>query len=195
MRRSMLAAVAVAAILVTMSVAPTVATTPHLGYGSPAHQGHASWHHRHHRVSEWHRLNPDDPANVNNEHERLRCRGGFVRLACFYDKVPESLPGFSWNSTTGFFVGRTVTSTWECPDWFPSEVCDNTVAVFAGKGVFFPDGGDPFKVDQDYVFTSIGGHRALYVYWVDAFACPWYRTFAQALAANPTHSFDCALPS
>jgi hypothetical protein len=142
---------------------------------------------------EWNRLNPDFPANVNNEHERLTCREGAGSVTCFYDKVPESLPGFTWNATIGNFTGRDVSSSWTCPAWFPSEVCTNAGAVYGGVAVYHPAVGQPFTVTQDYVFTNIGGHPALYQYWVGRFACPWYATFAEALAANPGHAFDCAV--
>jgi hypothetical protein len=141
----------------------------------------------------WHRLNPDFVADTNNEHERQTCRENGASLSCFYDKIPESLPGFTWNSTTGDFTGRNVTSSWTCPAWFPAEVCANTTAVYSGVAVYHPASGQPFTVAHEAVFTSLGGEPVLYLHWVGLFACPWYQTFAEALAANPAHAGDCAV--
>jgi hypothetical protein len=128
-------------------------------------------------TSVWHRVNPDQ-SNPAPEHERLRCLEGVVWV-CAYDKVPEPDLNFSWNATTGHFVGSDITSSWACPSWFPD--CAVT-RVVEGTALYLPVGGHPFKVLTDLVFTSSG---VLYVYWVDRFACPWYATFADALAANP----------
>jgi len=46
------------------------------------------------------------------------------------------------------------------------------------------DGGD-LIVDQELILTENEGDQVLYVYWVDQFACPWYKSFSEALAANP----------
>jgi hypothetical protein len=47
--------------------------------------------------------------------------------------------------------------------------------------------GPSFKVVQDYLITDVDGQAVLQLYWVDRFACPWYRTFEDALAAD----FNC----
>lgn len=139
-------------------------------------------------TGEWHRLNPD-PANVANEHERLTCREGAAVWTCFYDKLQD--PGYAWNSTIGRFAGRDVTDSWNCPEWFPADACTGVVQVLRGPAVFYPDGGRPFAVGQEYILTDVGGTEVLYVHWIDRFVCPWYRTFDEAFAANPESDPDC----
>ena len=134
---------------------------------------------------EWHRLNP----GTTNEHERLQCVEARAHWSCRYDKLPE--PGFHVDGTTGMFQGRNITSTWTCPEWFDPEICDNAVAVYEGRATYFLDGGGKFRADQQYIVTSLSGHDVLIQYWIDQFACPWYRTFDEAQAANPTSEFDC----
>lgn len=136
-------------------------------------------------TGEWHRLNPGDL----NEHERLTCVESPGAWHCRYDKVDEDLPGFSWDSTTGVFSGRPVTSTWECPEWFPGVVCDNVVAVYTGPQTYNPFDDRPFQVRADYVVTEIDDQAVLYQSWVDVFACPWFRTWDEALAADPSCAF------
>ena len=124
---------------------------------------------------EWHR------NNYNEGEEVLTCREGTPSWACTYG-VPE---------TAGWFSGRSVTASWTCPDWFPSTICDNVIAVYHGRAVYVPSGGTSsgpsFLVDEDYVITEVGGQSVLQLYWVDRFVCPWYRTFEEALAAD----FNC----
>ncbi len=134
---------------------------------------------------EWHRLNP----GTVNEHERLLCDQTATRLTCTYSKLPE--PGFHVDGTTGTFRGTNITSTWSCPDWFPRQWCNKVVAVYEGRATYFFEGGGTFRVDQDYVVTSNRGHEVLIQYWIGQFACPWFRTFDEAVAANPDSEFDC----
>ena len=128
--------------------------------------------------STWHRLNPDQ-NNPAPEHERLRCIEGTVWV-CRYDKVPEPALNFFLDRTTGQFVGRDITASWTCPEWFPE--CAAVTRVVEGTVTYRPEGGHPFKILTDLVFL---GDEVLYVYWVDFFACPWFSTFEAALAANP----------
>ncbi len=139
-------------------------------------------------ASEWHRLNPNGDQQ-SSEHERLTCREGTTSWTCTYDKLPDA--GFSWNATTGHFAGRDVTSSWTCPEWFPSEACTGVVQVLHGTAVFLPDGGRPFTVGQEYIITRDADQTRLFVHWTDQFVCPWFRTFDEALAANPTFDTDC----
>ena len=136
-------------------------------------------------VGEWHRLNPGEL----NEHERLTCLETPGAWHCSYDKIDEDSPGFSWNSTTGVFSGRDVTSTWSCPDWYPDLICDNAVAVYEGPAVYDPFDGSPFHVVADYVVTEVNGQAILYQSWIDVFVCPWFRTWEEALAADPSCTF------
>lgn len=136
-------------------------------------------------VGKWDRLNPD-PNNPTPEHEVLRC-GGNTTWHCVYDKQPEPRLGFENppDSTFGRFRGEDVSSIWTCPDWFPSEICDNWTFVAGGAMEFlYPDGSN-LVVDQELVVIDTGGGQMLYVYWVDQFACPWFRSLDEALAANP----------
>ena len=136
-------------------------------------------------IGEWHRLNTSgDP-----EHERLQCVEVNPHWSCAYDKLPE--PGFHIDDTVGMFQGKNVTSTWICPEWFASDICDNVVAVYEGRATYFLDGGGHFRVDQDYVVTDMAGQAVLIQYWIDQFACPWFRTFDEAVDANPNAEFDC----
>jgi hypothetical protein len=122
--------------------------------------------------AEWHR------NNYNAGEEQLLCREGTSSWACTY-QVPDG---------SGHFSGRNVTGAWSCPEWFPSAICDNVVAVYHGVAMYVPSGGVPdgpsFLVSQDYVVTNVAGQAVLQLYWVDRFVCPWYRTFEEALAAD-----------
>jgi hypothetical protein len=136
-------------------------------------------------TGEWHRLNP----GVTNEHERLRCVEVSPTWVCRYDKLPE--PGFQLDGTVGIFHGRNITTTWTCPEWFAGEICDNVRAVYEGRATYLIDGGHPFHSWQDYIITDMAGQPVLIQYWVDQFACPWFRTFDEAVDANPGSVFDC----
>ena|SRR6187551_2485162 len=136
-------------------------------------------------AGEWHRLNPGDL----NEHERLTCMETPGAWHCRYDKVVEQLAGFKWDSTTGVFSGRDVTSAWSCPEWFPSSICDNVVAVYEGPAMYDTFDGKPFHVLADYVVTDVDGQAILYQSWVDIFVCPWFRTWEEALATDPSCVF------
>jgi len=130
-------------------------------------------------TSVWHRLNPDQ-SNPAPEHERLQCIETSVWV-CRYDKVPEPDLNFSWSSTTGHFVGSDITDSWTCPTWFDD--CGAVTLVVEGTALYVPEGGRPFRVLTDLVFS---GDEMLNVYWVDfGFACPWFSTFEAALSANP----------
>ena len=141
----------------------------------------------------WHRLNPGSDL-ATSEHERLSCAQAGVALTCRYDKVPD--PGLAWNATTGTFRGRDVTADWECPEWLGSDICDHVVAVYEGATTYVakPHAGPPLTAAQDHIIVQDGARQVLIQYWIGQFACPWYSTFAEAIAANPGLGFDCALP-
>ena len=138
-------------------------------------------------TTEWHRLNPG-PVGVR-EHERLICVEATARWSCDYDKLPG--PGLSYNGTVGTFQGRNITSSWTCPDWFPTKICRNVIAVYEGTATYIQEGGGRSRFTEDYIVTSISGRAVLYQYFVDQFACPWFRTFDEAVAANPNAKSDC----
>jgi hypothetical protein len=143
------------------------------------------------KSSEWSRLNPGG-SQATSEHERLTCREADQAWSCDYDKVPES--GFYSDSATGTFAGANIAGRWTCPEWF-GQICVHVLAVYQGVGVFHPPVGHPSTFRQEYVVTNINGEDILFVHFVDfGFLCPWFRTFAEALAANPTYDFDCLTP-
>lgn len=162
--RAKATAITFAVLLVALSSASAVAAPP---------------------FGQWHRLNP----GAENEHERLRCVETNAHWSCAYDKLPE--PGFRIDETIGMFHGRNVTGTWTCPGWFSSDICDNVVAVYEGRATYFLDGGGRLRVGQDYVVTDMAGQSVLIQYWIDQFACPWFRTFDEAVQTNPGSEFDC----
>jgi hypothetical protein len=138
----------------------------------------------------WHRLNPQQSqSNPTPEHEVFACHQradiGGLPWACRYFKIPAPQLNFAWNTTTARFEGADVTASWVCPDWFPATICDNVVQVVEGEFVFDLASGGTFSSLQDLVVTQVGGEQRLYDYWVNSFVCPWFRTFDEALAANP----------
>ena len=144
-------------------------------------------------AGEWHRLSVDR-SHPAPEHELLRCvenNGAQAGTSsdtwfCRYSKRPDPELGLSWNNNQGFLAGRDVTSTWICPGWFPAGICPNVVSVVEGTMIFFePSVHPPFPVLQDLVVVRTATGDRLYNYWVNQFVCPWFRTFAEALAANP----------
>lgn len=156
----------------------------------------------------WDRLNPQQSqANPVPEHERLTCVrradvGGGAWM-CRYFKIPAPQLNFGWNNTTGRLIGSDVTATWACPAWFPATICDNVVQVVEGTFVFDLSSGGQFTSLQDLVVTQAAGTKKLYDYWVNQFACPWFGSFDEALAANPFPlpfngvngpSLDCIVP-
>ena len=137
-------------------------------------------------IGNWHRLNPYQ-GGPTPEHEILLCRGNF-RQYCIYDKVPEPRLGFEFppDSTYGRYLGMEITNNWECPSWFPNNICDNTVFVSGGEMNFVLPDSSPLIVNEELIVTEINGGKMLFVYWVDqGFVCPWFTSFEEALAANP----------
>jgi hypothetical protein len=135
--------------------------------------------------SVWHRLDMDH-ANAAPEQERLSCSRGFT-WTCHYDKVPEPVLNFWWDTTSGDFVGTDVKQTWTCPVWFPTSVCENVTMVVAGTMSITRADGISFSGPFDLVLARAGSDAlVLHAYWpVFGFTCPWYRTFSDSLAANP----------
>jgi len=141
----------------------------------------------------WDRLSLDQ-SHPAPEHELLDCvqnngaqaGASAATWFCHYSKLPEPTLNFYWNANQGFFSGQDVTATWSCPSWFPTGICPNVVQVVEGTMTFFqPSLHPPFQVLEDLVVTQSSSGQRLFVYWVNQFECPWFRTFAEALAANP----------
>lgn len=137
-------------------------------------------------VETWHRLNPatDDVAA---EHERLQCLAN-LQWVCRYDKVPEPDLELNWDRTIGMFHGRDFAFTdADCPEWFPTEICEAAEQVIVGSITYAVDEGGAFKTGHALIFTDGVDVAPLYVYWFDfGFVCPWYESFEDAVAANPT---------
>lgn len=132
----------------------------------------------------WHRLNPGNPP----EHERFSCLAGST-WSCRYDKLPEPDLGFAWNQTRGVFTGSE--TGFVCPGWFSAAPCDAADTVITGMSTFRtydyslrPTGS--FSVDQQLLVSDDG---TLWIYWVGQFVCPWYPTFGEALASDPSCEF------
>jgi hypothetical protein len=137
----------------------------------------------------WHRLNPD-PANSSGQHQVNDCQGGEI-WTCIYSTQSEPELGFKSNQPFGVFEGEFIPD-WNCPNWLPEAICRSAILVIGGTALF-EGGGPSLQVDIEYIVAEIGGRQILYEYWVNRFACPWYRSFDEALAANPfPHSIrDC----
>ena len=143
---------------------------------------------------EWNRLSVDQ-SNPAPEHELLHCvenQGAQAGTSadtwfCRYSKRAAPTLNLYWNNRQGFFSGRDITATWSCPAWFPAGICPNVVQVVEGTMNFTqPSVGFSLAVLEDLVVTQNGTGQALYVYWVNqGFECPWFRTFDEAVAANP----------
>jgi hypothetical protein len=158
-RLSRPASVAAALVLLVGVVAPAGAASPSPG--------------------EWHR------NNYNNGHERLTCREGSNAWSCVYDQLPEE--GVPVGDGTAHFSGPNVVGSWTCPEWFDASVCDHVVAVYRGNATYVSSNGHPVTFAQEQIVTHVDGTEVLQQYFVDLFYCPWYRTFAEALA----HDFNC----
>ena len=145
-------------------------------------------------AGEWHRLSVDR-SHPAPEHELLRCvensgaQAGTSsdRWFCRYSKAPEPGLGLSWNNNHGSLTGRDVTDTWTCPTWFPDGICGSVLEVVEGTMVFVDPSAHnpPLSVLVDLVVVRTSTGERLYNYWVDRFVCPWFRTFSEALTANP----------
>jgi hypothetical protein len=144
-------------------------------------------------AGQWNRLS-NDMSHPAPEHEVLYCTQSNGAQSgtsantwfCHYNKRPEPTLNFYWNANQGFFSGQDITATWSCPAWSPAGVCANVVQVVEGTMTFFqPSLHPPFPVLEDLAVTQTSSGQRLYVYWVNQFVCPWFRTFDEALAANP----------
>ena len=129
------------------------------------------------RGSTWHRLNPDVA-----EHERLICAAGSPWL-CTYNKLPE--PDLHWDTTTGKFMGNDQ-ATW-CPEDWASEICEHAVQTVVGATSYNTAENGSFTWWENLIFTDGDGVAPMYMYVVGPVwsgMCPWYTTWADALA-NP----------
>ena len=155
-------------------------------------------------AGQWDRLSVDR-SHVAPEHELLRCvenNGAQAGTSsdtwfCRYSKAPEPSLGLSWNNNYGSLSGHDITATWTCPAWFPDGICPNVVGVVEGTMLFVDPSAHqaPFLVLEDLVVARTPAGERLYNYWVGQFVCPWFRSFSEAVAANPiTLPFDGNFP-
>jgi len=81
---------------------------------------------------------------------------------------------------------RSYDGVW-CPAWFPASICGKVTRVAAGTMTIVRADGISFSGPFELILTHAGADaQVLHVYWPDfGFTCPWFRTFSQALAANP----------
>jgi hypothetical protein len=140
----------------------------------------------------WHRLNPFTDSGMP-EHEQLRCLTN-RQWVCRYDKAPEPQLGFTWDRTIGMFHGRELDlDSWDCAEWL-GEVCDEATMVVAGQINFANANRFAFQVWNELIFTSGDGLAPLYVHWPDfGFACAWYGSLEDAMAADPNMEGNCLL--
>lgn len=150
---------------------------------------------------EWSRLNtgPNGGNPSIAEHEVMHFRVEGNTWAGRYDKHPEPGLGFPNppDRTSGVFIGA-VANDFVCRPAFPFYPCQNVLQVIEGTTRYSPPTGLPFDVlEQHIVVRQENGQEVMWQYWVSPgnFACPWYRTFLEALDANPfpTHG-DCIFP-
>lgn len=143
-------------------------------------------------LGKWNRLNGP------SEHEVMHFWVEENIWVGLYHKLPEPALGFPPpDSTLGVFIGG-VAKNFVCQPTFPFYPCQNVVQVVEGTTRYTPPTGLPFEVLQQHIVVrQENGQEVMWEYWVSPgnFACPWFRTFLEALAANPfpTHG-DCIFP-
>jgi len=148
---------------------------------------------------EWHRLNSTGSPPAASEHEVMHFGVEGTTWAGRYDKHPEPALAFANppEGRYGVFIGADAAS-FVCQPAFPFHPCQNVVEVAEGTTRYYPPHQPPFDVrQQTIVVRDENGQEVMWQYWISPgnFACPWYRTFDEALAANPfpTHG-DCVFP-
>jgi len=170
------ALIAVAAVTLTALIVVASSSPASTGGGAESLAG------------QWHRLSLDR-SNGAPEHQLLRCHrlgeAGRAVWTCHYDKLKEPALNFFWDADQGDFVGFDVTDFWACPAWFPANLCANVTSVVVGVTAFEGADGSTGSVFTDLIVTQVGGREVLQFYFVGQFVCPWFRTFSDALAANP----------
>ena len=141
----------------------------------------------------WHRNggSGDNPG----VHQVNYCQNGEVWV-CNFKNLPEPELGFDCSDeVSGVFEGTPILD-WNCPSWFPENICENNVFVIGGSTDFTGGTGGDLHVDIEYIVIETVNRYVLYEYWVNRFVCPWYRTFDEVLEANPLQNRhnDCFFP-
>jgi len=136
----------------------------------------------------WHRLNVD-PASSTAQHQVYECEEG-EGWTCVLSVQPEAELGFGASQDLGFFEGKVIPE-WNCTSWLPEAICRSAIAVIGGASLF-EGPGSSVRLDIEHIVVEIRGNQVLYEVLDDRFACPWFRSFDEALAANPVpYIIDC----
>lgn len=142
----------------------------------------------------WHRLNPRLDG-VSPEHQVLHLRRPAGTWEGTIDKHPEPDLGFE-NPPLGDrvnFSGLEITNSEQvaCLDGFPFDCPDGVTQALDGTSVVvLPPEGERYTFPTQWI---VGAGKVLWnvLLFSKAFpgapnvACPWFRTFDEALAANP----------
>jgi hypothetical protein len=147
---------------------------------------------------EWHRLNTrySGGSPSHSEHELMHFWVEAPGWVGHYDKHAEPTLGFPDppDGTVGVFAGAVATK-FVCEPAFPFYPCQDVVQVVEGTTRYSRPGGRSFDVhQQQIVVRAANGQEVLWQYFVRPgnFACPWYRDFNEALAANSSMAHgDC----
>ncbi len=140
----------------------------------------------------WHRLNTDQ-SNPTPEHEVRWFRQERDRWVARYDKHPEPKLGFE-NPPDGTFGNFRLTQLTDpnaiaCLEGLPFDCPGDVVLALAGEGTYYPETGDPFTGRVQHLVLDRQVLWELWLLWPPLptvkFACPSFRTFDEALAANP----------
>ena len=133
-------------------------------------------------TGEWHRLNPGDL----NEHERLTCVESPGAWHCSLREGPGGPAGveLGLDDLACSADGRS-RPPGSAPSWFPAPSATTSSRSTRVHRAYNPFDDRPFQVR-----AGLCGHRdrcdqaVLYQSWVDVFACPWFRTWDEALAGQ-----------
>ncbi len=130
----------------------------------------------------WHRINSKSSTSKPS-HQVNDCQEGEM-WTCIFNNQPEPDLGFDYSPILGVFEGISIPD-WNCPNWFPDAICTSAIFVIGGTMLFEEVEGPGLQVDIEYIVIETGSGQILYEHWVNRFACPWYRSFDEALARNP----------
>ena len=132
----------------------------------------------------WHNLAYNSSTSMGS-HQLIDCEEGEM-WTCITSTRSEAELGFTAPGLFGVFEGEFIPD-WNCPNWLPEAICRSAIVVIGGTTHFQSGGGEGpgLRRDIEYIVVEIGGSQFLYEHWVNLFACPWFRSFDEALAANP----------
>ena len=131
----------------------------------------------------WHNHTANAP-NSAGTHQINDCREDGEIWTCLFSDQAEPELGFRASGLFGVFEGKLIPD-WNCPNFLPEAICRSVILVIGGTTVFEKGEGPGLQTEIEYIVVELGGRQVLYEYWVNRFACPWYRSFDEVLAANP----------